>query len=148
MNSAGVQLMGPSGASVWSSPTYDAENGMIYVTTGDNYSDPPTQTSDAILGLNAVFGKLAWVRQVTPGDAFNVACVSSPPGSNCPKAKGPDLDFGSSAILVRLPRGKRALIAGQKSGVVHAMDPDEVVLWQTRVDAAALGRCAMGIRCR
>jgi polyvinyl alcohol dehydrogenase (cytochrome) len=135
MNSAGVQLMGPSGASVWSSPTYDAEKGMIYVTTGDNYSDPPTQTSDAILGLNAVFGKLAWVRQVTPGDAFNVACVSSPPGSNCPEAKGPDLDFGSSAILVRLPSGKRALIAGQKSGVVTAVDPDRKgeVLWQTRV---------------
>jgi polyvinyl alcohol dehydrogenase (cytochrome) len=44
MSSAGVQLMGPSGASVWSSPTYDAEKEMIYVTTGDNYSDPPTQT--------------------------------------------------------------------------------------------------------
>ena len=135
MSSAGVQLMGPSGASVWSSPTYDAEKEMIYVTTGDNYSDPPTQTSDAILGLNAVFGKLAWVRQVTPGDAFNVACVASPPGPNCPEAKGPDMDFGSSAILVRLPSGKRALIAGQKSGVVTAVDPDRKgeVLWQTRV---------------
>ena len=135
MNSAGVQLMGPSGASVWSSPTYDAEKGMIYVTTGDNYSDPPTQTSDAILGLNAVFGKLAWVRQVTPGDAFNVACVASPPGPNCPEAKGPDMDFGSSAILVRLPSGKRALIGGQKSGVVTAVDPDRngEVVWQKRV---------------
>jgi polyvinyl alcohol dehydrogenase (cytochrome) len=82
MNSARVQLMEPSGASVWSSPTYDAEKGMIYVTTGDSYSDPPTQTSDAILGLDAVFGKLAWVRQVLPGDAFNVACVPNPPGPN------------------------------------------------------------------
>ena len=40
MSSAGVQLMGPSGAAVWSSPTYDAEKGMIYVTTGDNYPSP------------------------------------------------------------------------------------------------------------
>jgi polyvinyl alcohol dehydrogenase (cytochrome) len=135
INSAGVQLMGPSGASVWSSPTYDAEKAMIYVTTGDNYSDPPTQTSDAILGLNAVFGQLAWGRQVTPGDAFNVACVANPPGPNCPEAKGPDMDFGSSAILVSLPSGRRALIAGQKSGVVTAVDPDRKgeVLWQTRV---------------
>ena len=135
MSSAGVQLMGSSGASVWSSPTYDADKGMVYVATGDNFSDPPTQTSDAIVGLNAVSGKLAWVRQVTLGDAFNLACAGSPPGPNCPEAKGPDLDFGSSAILVSLPNGKRALIGGQKSGVVTAVDPDRsgAVLWQTRV---------------
>jgi polyvinyl alcohol dehydrogenase (cytochrome) len=34
-----------------------------------------------------------------------------------------------------LKNGQRALIAGQKSGVVHAIDPDQQgkVLWQTRV---------------
>jgi polyvinyl alcohol dehydrogenase (cytochrome) len=135
MNSAGVQLMGPSGAGVWSSPTYDAEKGMIYVTTGNNYSNPPGETSDAMLGLNAGSGMLAWVRQITPGDAFNVACEISPPAPNCPEAMGPDLDFASSAILVRFPNGKRALIAGQKSGVVTAVNPDRdgQVLWQTRV---------------
>jgi polyvinyl alcohol dehydrogenase (cytochrome) len=135
VSSAEVQLMGPSGAAVWSSPTYDAVKEMIYVTTGDNYSDPPSETSDAILGLNAVSGKLAWARQVTSGDAFNVACPSSQPGPNCPVAKGPDFDFGSSAILVSLPNGKRALIAGQKSGLVTAVDPDHggAVLWQKRV---------------
>jgi polyvinyl alcohol dehydrogenase (cytochrome) len=145
-NAAGVQLMGPSGAGVWSSPTYDAAKGLIYATTGDNYSDPPTDTSDAILAFDAASGELAWAHQITPGDAFNVACVpssrgavvtNSAPGSgmNCPAAKGPDLDFGSSAILVTLPTGKRALIAGQKSGVVTAVDPDRSgeVLWQTRV---------------
>ena len=26
---------------------------MVYVTTGDNYSDPATDTSDAILAFNA-----------------------------------------------------------------------------------------------
>jgi polyvinyl alcohol dehydrogenase (cytochrome) len=136
MSSTGVPLMGPSGAAVWSSPAYDAEKGMIYVTTGDNYSDPPSETSDAILGLNAGSGMLAWVRQVTPGDAFNVACAFRPSGPNCPEAKGgPDRDFASSAILVRFPSGKRALIAGQKSGVVTAVNPDRngEVLWQTRV---------------
>ena len=124
--------MGPSGASVWSSPTYDAMKDLIYVTTGDNYSDPPTETSDAILAFSAASGELAWARQVTSGDAFIVGCPMAP---NCPAAKGPDFDFGSSAILVRLANGKRALIAGQKSGVVTAVDPDRdgAVLWQTRV---------------
>ena len=57
-SSAGTQLMGPSGAPVWSSPTYDASNDLIYVTTGDNYSDPPSETSDAILAFSAASGKL------------------------------------------------------------------------------------------
>jgi polyvinyl alcohol dehydrogenase (cytochrome) len=135
MSSAGVQLRGPSGAAVWSSPTFDPMKDMIYVTTGDNYSDPPTDTSDAILAFNAVSGKMAWSRQITSGDAFNVACAAKEPGPNCPAAKGPDLDFGSSAILVSLRNGKRALIGGQKSGVVTAVDPDRsgAILWQTRV---------------
>jgi polyvinyl alcohol dehydrogenase (cytochrome) len=134
-SSAGVQLSGPSGAGVWSSPTFDPMKNVIYVTTGDNYSDPPTDTSDAILAFSADTGKLVWSRQVTSGDAYNVACVGKEPGPNCPTAKGPDLDFGSSAILVNLSSGKRALIAGQKSGVVTAVDPDRggAILWQTRV---------------
>ena len=33
-------------------------------------------------------------------------------------------DFGQSPILVSLPGGKRVLLAGQKSGEVHAFDPD------------------------
>ena len=133
MSSAGVQLMGPSGAALWSAPTFDAAKGMLYVTTGDNYSDPPTDTSDAILAFDAAFGRLVWSRQITAGDAFNVACPGR--GPNCPAAKGPDFDFGSSAILVTLPNGKRALVAGQKSGVVTAVDPDQAgaILWQTRV---------------
>src|SRR2546430_2368474 len=55
--------------------------------------------------------------------------------ANCPEANGPDFDFGSSAILVELGKGRRALIAGQKSGVVYALDPDQqgAVLWQRRV---------------
>jgi polyvinyl alcohol dehydrogenase (cytochrome) len=57
-NADGVQLMGPSGAGIWSSPTFDAVKDMVYVTTGDNYSDPPTNTSDAILAFNAESGQL------------------------------------------------------------------------------------------
>ncbi|HET7259060.1 MAG TPA: PQQ-binding-like beta-propeller repeat protein, partial [Candidatus Acidoferrum sp.] len=40
-NKLGVQLWGPSGVGVWSSPTVDLRKRMVYVTTGDNYSDPP-----------------------------------------------------------------------------------------------------------
>ena len=135
-NAAGVQLMGPSGAAIWSAPTFDAATQRIYATTGDNYSDPPTETSDAILAFGAGSGELVWTRQTTRGDAYNIAC-GAPATENCPKANGPDFDFGSSAVLVNLPNGKRVLVAGQKSGVVTALDPDHggEIVWQKRVGA-------------
>jgi polyvinyl alcohol dehydrogenase (cytochrome) len=40
-------------------------------------------------------------------------------------------------VLANLPNGKRVLVAGQKSGVVTALDPDHggEILWQKRVGA-------------
>jgi polyvinyl alcohol dehydrogenase (cytochrome) len=133
-NAQGVQLWGPSGAGVWSSPTVDIKKHAIYVTTGDSYSDPAAVTSDAFMAFDLDTGKLLWSRQMTANDAFIVGC-GAPGALNCPEAKGPDFDFGSSPILVDLTRGKRALIAGQKSGMVHAIDPDQQgeVLWSVRV---------------
>ncbi len=133
-NKNGVQLWGPSGAGVWSAPTVDPQKNAVYVTTGDSYSDPVARTSDAFMAFDMATGKVLWSRQMTPGDAFTIACVS-PDRTNCPEAAGPDFDFGSSPILVSLPNGKRALVAGQKSGFVHALDPDQQgeVLWQARV---------------
>lgn len=130
----GVQLWGPSGAGVWSSPTVDIRKRAVYVTTGDSYSDPAARTSDAFLAFDVETGKLLWSRQMTPNDAFTVDCAS-PVKTNCADASGPDFDFGSSPILVDLPNGRRALIAGQKSGMVHAVDPDQQgeVIWQARV---------------
>ncbi|HKV56055.1 MAG TPA: PQQ-binding-like beta-propeller repeat protein [Candidatus Binataceae bacterium] len=133
-NRGGVQLWGPSGAGVWSAPTIDAKRGRLYVTTGDNYSDPATKTSDAILAFDLKSGAMLWSRQFTARDAFTIGCAVNDP-TTCPKANGPDLDFGSSAILHTLPNGKRVLVAGQKSGVLHAIDPDRngKVLWERRV---------------
>jgi polyvinyl alcohol dehydrogenase (cytochrome) len=135
-NKAGVQLMGPSGAAVWSSPTVDLEKSMVFVTTGDSYSDPAADTSDAFVAFDLKTGKLQWSRQMSSGDAFTVDCdLPEATRTNCPTANGPDFDFGSSAVLVNLGHGKRALIAGQKSGVVHAIDPDRggEILWQRKI---------------
>jgi polyvinyl alcohol dehydrogenase (cytochrome) len=130
---AGTQQSGPSGASVWSSATIDEQLGVLYVATGDNYSDPPTNTSDAILAMQLKTGELLWSKQLTENDAFNNGCVT-PQRTNCPEAGGPDYDFGQPPILVRLREGKRALVIAQKSGMVHALDPDQKgkILWQTR----------------
>jgi polyvinyl alcohol dehydrogenase (cytochrome) len=125
-NGAGTRLHGPSGAAVWSTPTIDGKAGRIYIATGDNYSDPATPTSDAILALDLITGRLIWSKQITANDVFTMG----PAGS-----KGPDHDLGQSPILVDLGKGKRALVFGQKSGVAHAIDPDAEgkILWQSRV---------------
>src|SRR4029077_9688043 len=61
---------------------------------------------------------------------------------------GPDVDIGTSPILKTLPGGKRVLLVGQKSGMVHGLDPDEEgkILWQTRIGAGgALGGVQWGM---
>jgi polyvinyl alcohol dehydrogenase (cytochrome) len=131
--------LGPSGAAIWSTPTIDEQRQAVYVATGDNYSDPVTDSSDAILALDLKTGKLLWSRQFTLGDAYNSAC-NSRTRNNCPASDGPDFDFGQPPILVELGNGNRALVIGQKSGMVHAIDPDEngAILWQTRVGNGGL----------
>jgi polyvinyl alcohol dehydrogenase (cytochrome) len=133
-NKVGTQLWGPSGAPVWASPAIDPKLNAVYVTTGDNYSEPATDTSDAFVALDMATGKMLWHRQMTKNDAYVSAC-RLPDKTNCPSVNGPDFDFGASPILVDLPNGRRALVAGQKSGIVHALDPDNngEILWQTRV---------------
>jgi polyvinyl alcohol dehydrogenase (cytochrome) len=131
--SVGTATFGPSGAGVWSTPTVDHERGLLYVTTGDNYSHPATSTSDAIVALDLDDGHIVWLQQTTPNDVYNSSCGTQ--GPNCPDDRGPDYDFGAAALLLRTAAGREMLVAGQKSGVVYGLDPDDDgrVLWQTRV---------------
>jgi len=130
----GATSWGPSGVGVWTAPVLDAERDTMYVTTGDNYSDPPTAMSDALIAMRMSTGEILWSKQFTAKDAWNSSCQLS--GKvNCPDSDGPDFDFASSAILVSLPNSKRALLLGQKSAVIYAVDPDRrgQILWQARV---------------
>ncbi len=133
----GGQMYGPAGAGVWSAPTIDVKRKLVYVATGDSYTDAEINTSDAILAYNIDNGSLVWISQVTPQDNYIVGCPASP---NCPAEVGPDYDFGSSPILRTLPGGKQIIVAGQKSGVVWGLDPDQKgkVLWNTKLGAGSV----------
>ncbi len=61
--SVGTATIGPSGVGVWSSPTIDLRRGRMYITTGNNYSLPPTDTSDAIIALDLNTGRIVWTKQ-------------------------------------------------------------------------------------
>ena len=156
INAAGAQNHGPSGAGIWSAPTLDPARNLVYVATGDAYSDPVAEESDAVVALAMDTGEIRWIRQTTPGDAFNIACAGGLiPGfpaadnpiarANCPESEGPDLDYGSSPILITRD-GDDLLLAGQKSGVMYGLRPDDgEIVWETRVsDGGLLGGIEWG----
>ena len=147
-NGIGTTTWGPSGAAIWSSPTVDPGRGLIYAGTGENLTHPTTETSDAILALDLETGEPAWSFQGTADDAFNMACTQAAYRDNCPDPAGPDFDFGMAPMLVTRPDGKEILVAGQKSGVVWALDPDDggALLWSTVVGkGSALGGIHWGM---
>ena len=130
-NSQGTQLWTGAGAAIWHAPTIDPRNRAIYVATGDAYTEPAPKTTDAVMAIHMDTGAVLWSVQDYENDAWLVACAQDPT-ENCPKNLGPDYDFGASPILKTLPDGKRALLAGQKSGQVFAHDPDDrgKLLWK------------------
>ena len=90
-NKIGTQLWGPSGAPIWSSPSIDVKRNALYATTGDNYSDPTSRLSDALLAFDLDTGKILWSRQMTASDAYTAGC-RIPDKTNCPDSNGPDFD--------------------------------------------------------
>jgi polyvinyl alcohol dehydrogenase (cytochrome) len=131
-NSEGTAMYGPAGAGIWSAPTIDEKRKRVYVGTGNSFTGIDIHTSDAIVAFDLDNGRLLWANQVTPGDNWVPGC---PKGVNCPENPGDDYDFGESPILRTLPGGKQILLAGQKSGLVYGLDPDQQgkIVWKTRL---------------
>jgi len=72
-------------------------------------------------------GAIKWENQVLANDNFMSGTINGPLGQ-----RGPDYDFGSSAMLMKLPNGKEAVVTGNKSAIVYAMDPDTgKTIWES-----------------
>ena len=150
VNDAGTQQHGPAGGAVWASPTLDARRGLLYIGSGNSYTDRPTGGSNAVIALDIQTGQLRWQRQLLPADNYVMPCTS--PGvkagsGNCPATPGPDHDFGAPLVLVQRPGQPDLLLAGQKSGALHALSPDDGrLLWQAALGAgSALGGIQWGM---
>lgn len=127
LNAAGTQMYGPAGGAIWSAPTVDAKRGLLYVATGDSYTEVDHPTSDAIVAMDLKTGGIRWANQVLARDNYMSGTVNGPLGE-----RGPDYDFGASPALVTLPGGRDLLVTGNKSSIVYAMDPDTgKTVWQT-----------------
>lgn len=146
-NDVGTQMYGPSGAPVWTTPAIDLLRGVLYIGTGENTSSPATYKSDSIVSLNLFSGEIGAFFQGYKDDAFNMACGSRNP-ENCPDEEGPDFDFGASPILVTTSTGRDLVLAGQKSGDVWALDPDDELelVWHNKLsNGSALGGVHWGM---
>jgi polyvinyl alcohol dehydrogenase (cytochrome) len=141
----GAQLYGPAGVAIWTSPTVDAERGLVYAATGNAYADPEPPTSDAIVAFDIDTGEIRWINQATPGDVWILGCdpqsAGMAPGGidpaenpNCPEDVGPDYDFAASPALTTTADGRDVIVVPQKSGVGYALDPDQDgdFLWRYR----------------
>ncbi len=159
----GKTYLGPAGVGVWGPVTIDPKRNAIYFGTGNTFSAPDVGRSDAIIALDLDTGKILWVKQDEPQDVWHTGCPQgpAPPGFApkdagrtraaqprrpnhapampasyyCPDPEGPDWDISSGAMLANLPDGHRLLVAGQKSGMVWAHDPDNngALVWRSDV---------------
>lgn len=135
--SDGKTPSGYAGVAVWSgTPTVDRKRGLLYVTTGNNYSVPPNAVTpppagdhiESVLALDLNTGAIKWSVSMAPakGDNWTFANFAQP-----------DSDFGCAANLFQANIGgavQDVIGAGQKSGVYWALKPDDgTVLWKTQV---------------
>jgi PQQ enzyme repeat len=79
----------------------------VYVTTGNNYTAPTTETSDAFVALDVSnSGKIKWIFQAVPHDKGQI-----------------EADIGDSPQVYRLSNGEKVVGAGQKkTGVYWVLD--------------------------
>jgi len=124
----GRSVLGPSGNAVWSTVAVHPESRRLYFTTGNQYTDPETEFTDAIIALDLDTGKLIWTYQSRPADRFTSDCDRST--GEC----GPDFDFGTMPLAFNGPGGKRLIGAGCKNGTFYALDAkDGKLAWKTDV---------------
>jgi polyvinyl alcohol dehydrogenase (cytochrome) len=129
----GVQTYGPAGGGIWSSPTVDAKRKVLYVATGNGYADPPQPMTNAIIAMDLATGAVKWVNQVLPNDVWAMGCKEkNPDNPACPAVMGPDYDFSAPPALLHTKAGRDLLVLPQKSGMAHALDPDNggKMVWQ------------------
>jgi polyvinyl alcohol dehydrogenase (cytochrome) len=144
LNRLGQPMWGPGGGSIWSAPTVDSDRDIVYVATSNSHTDMPHDGSNSVIAIDLHSGEKLWVNQLLADDNYIIGC---PAAANCPEVLGPDFALGASPVLHTLESGKKLLLAGQKSGHIYALDPDDNgrIVWEHRLSpGSALGGVEFG----
>lgn len=132
LNAKGQEMWGPAGGSIWSAPTIDPERGLVYVSTSNSHTDKFHDGANAVIAIDIGTGEVVWKNQVWPDDNYIIGC---PRAANCPEEVGPDFALGASPILHTGKDGRQLLLAGQKSGILWALDPADngKIVWKAHL---------------
>jgi polyvinyl alcohol dehydrogenase (cytochrome) len=133
--SAGAELYGPAGGAIYAPLTIDAQRNLLYAVTAESYHRDQTDGANAIIAFDLSSGARKWARQPVPRDN-NAACKHQDDDPDaCDNRASALFEFAAPAVLATLSNGRQVLLAGQKSGVIYALDPDHGgdTLWERRV---------------
>lgn len=115
-----------NGVAVWTTFALDPESGMLFATTGNNYTGEPSKYSDAMLALDGKSGEIRWAKQILERDVWTPA-----------EPIGPDFDFagGPQLFEASINGSPRKLVgASQKSGIYWAFyRTNGEVVWKANV---------------
>lgn len=134
---------GYTGGAIWGSqPVVDHQTGLLYVSTGNNYSSPPgvcvspgqlnctprdpADHMDSIVGMSLQTGKVKWSKGTLSADTWTIPMPND----------SPDFDFGTGPQLYTTTMSGhpvQLLGIGQKSGVYWALNPATgSLVWETQ----------------
>lgn len=90
----------------------------------------PENRANAMIALDLDTGAFKWTVVLGGYSAWTYACLT-PGNPNCPAGPGTDYDFGEAPMIITVG-GRDLVVAGQKSGTVWALDPDNGdIVWST-----------------
>jgi polyvinyl alcohol dehydrogenase (cytochrome) len=111
----------------------DTKRKLLYIGSGNAYSEPTGPLADSILAIDYRTGKLRWSRQFRKSDVFS----AGHPESN-------DTDVGASPNMWTV-NGRDLVGAGDKAGEYHALDRDTGrIVWQADLSQGDVFGGALG----
>lgn len=97
------------GAAVWSTVSVDFDAGVVYATSGNNYT-MAGPGSDAFHAIDLATGERLWTAQMRTNDVWSFAALG-----------GEDADIGANPILIDIGK-KRLIAAGDKGSKFSVLD--------------------------
>lgn len=119
----------PAGGALFSPLTVDPKRGVVYAATGASYDDGYWPDAQSVVAYDMKTGERRWARMFKTPEQV-AACRRTEKESDCRN----NYDFAAPVVLHALPDGRDVLLAAQKNGEAHGLDPDAggAVLWTSR----------------